>query len=159
MNSATTEVLESPKQIKLPDSAVEAKPRETVVIFVSPHEVLVQGEPVALVADILTMEGQQVAGIGEGQTLGRQGLREAGRPYRRGRTRYAVAVGTGGGRLGDCLDDLRTLPSASERLRYLSAQLVPSARYLRAQPDASGRSLGSLYLRRLVRGLKHLGGR
>ena len=65
VNSATTEILESPKQIKLPDSVVEAKPRESVVIFVSPYEVLVQGEPVALVEDILTMEGQQVAGIGE----------------------------------------------------------------------------------------------
>ena len=65
VNSATTEILESPKQIKLPDSVVEAKPRESVVIFVSPYEVLVQGEPVARVEDILTMEGQQVAGIGE----------------------------------------------------------------------------------------------
>ncbi len=66
VNSATTEVLEAPKQIKLPDSAIETKPRETVVIFVSPNEVLVQGEPVALVADILAQDSQQpVAGIGE----------------------------------------------------------------------------------------------
>ncbi len=66
VNSATTEVLEAPKQIKLPDSAIETKPRETVVIFVSPREVLVQGEPVALVADILAQDSQQpVAGIGE----------------------------------------------------------------------------------------------
>jgi biopolymer transport protein ExbD len=66
VNSATTEVLEAPKQIKLPDSAIETKPRETVVIFVSPNEVLVQGEPVALVADILALDGTQpVAGIGE----------------------------------------------------------------------------------------------
>ncbi|MDH3914815.1 MAG: biopolymer transporter ExbD [Chromatiales bacterium] len=65
VNSATTEVLESPKQIKLPDSAVETKPRETVVIFVSPSEVLVQGQPVARVEDILATDEQQVAGIGE----------------------------------------------------------------------------------------------
>ena len=66
VNSATTEVLEAPKQIKLPNSAIETKPRETVVIFVSPNEVLVQGEPVALVADILALDGAQpVAGIGE----------------------------------------------------------------------------------------------
>ena len=66
VNSATTEVLEAPKQIKLPNSAIETKPRETVVIFVSPNEVLVQGEPVALVADILALDGTQpVAGIGE----------------------------------------------------------------------------------------------
>ena len=66
VNSATTEVLEAPKQIKLPDSAIETKPRETVVIFVSPNEVIVQGEPVALVADILALDGKQpIAGIGE----------------------------------------------------------------------------------------------
>ena len=46
VNSATTEVLETPKQITLPASVVEEKPRETVVIFVSPTEVTVQGEPV-----------------------------------------------------------------------------------------------------------------
>ena len=66
VNSATTEVLEAPKQIKLPDSAIETKPRETVVIFVSPNEVIVQGEPVALVEDILALDGKQpIAGIGE----------------------------------------------------------------------------------------------
>jgi len=65
VNSATTEVLEAPKQVKLPDSAIETKPRETVVIFVSPDEVIVQGEAVARVEDILAMDGQQIAGIGD----------------------------------------------------------------------------------------------
>jgi biopolymer transport protein ExbD len=65
VNSATTEVLEAPKQVKLPDSAIETKPRETVVIFVSPDEVIVQGEPVARVEDILAMESGQIAGIGD----------------------------------------------------------------------------------------------
>ncbi len=52
INSATVETLQQPKQIKLPESVVEAKPRETVVIFVGMEEVLVQGEPVATIADI-----------------------------------------------------------------------------------------------------------
>lgn len=64
VNSANTEVLETPKQITLPASVVEDKPRETVVIFVSPTEVTVQGEPVALVADILASNRQNIAGIG-----------------------------------------------------------------------------------------------
>ncbi len=64
VNSATTEVLETPKQITLPASVVEEKPRETVVIFISPNEVTVQGEPVVLVADILTMAGQDIVPIG-----------------------------------------------------------------------------------------------
>jgi biopolymer transport protein ExbD len=51
-NSATVETLQQPKQITLPESVVEAKPRETVVIFIGKDEVLVQGVPVARVADI-----------------------------------------------------------------------------------------------------------
>ena len=45
-HSSGRDVLETPKQIKLPDSIVETKPRESVVILVSPKEVLVQGEAV-----------------------------------------------------------------------------------------------------------------
>ena len=65
VNSASTEVLETPKQLTLPASVVEEKPRETVVIFVSATEVIVQGERVALVEDILAAGGQNVAAIGE----------------------------------------------------------------------------------------------
>jgi len=64
VNSASTEVLQTPKQIVLPASTVEEKPRETVVIFVSSVEVTVQGEPVALVADILAASGQNIDAIG-----------------------------------------------------------------------------------------------
>lgn len=52
INSATVETLQQPKLIKLPESVVEAKPRETVVIFVGTDEVLVQGKWVASIADI-----------------------------------------------------------------------------------------------------------
>jgi len=45
-HSGSGDILESPKQIKLPNSVVETKPRETVVIMVSPEVVLVQGEAV-----------------------------------------------------------------------------------------------------------------
>jgi biopolymer transport protein ExbD len=65
VNSATTEVLETPNQIRLPDSVVEEKPRETVVIFVSSEEVTVQGERVALVADIVATNGQNIESIGQ----------------------------------------------------------------------------------------------
>ena len=63
VNSATTEVLQQPKQITLPDSVVEAKPRETVVIFIGKEDVLVQGVPVARVADIEAMQDQEIAPI------------------------------------------------------------------------------------------------
>jgi len=65
VNSSSTDVLQTPKRITLPDSVVEEKPRESVVIFVSPDEVTVQGEPVARVADILAMPGQNIESIGE----------------------------------------------------------------------------------------------
>lgn len=65
VNSATTEVLETPKQITLPASVVEEKPRETVVIFISPVEVTVQGESVAMIEDILAMEGEVIAPIAD----------------------------------------------------------------------------------------------
>jgi len=36
-NSSSSEVVTAPKQIKMPDSIVETKPRETIVILVSPE--------------------------------------------------------------------------------------------------------------------------
>lgn len=46
VNSSTSEVLDTPKQITLPESVIEAKPRESVVVMVTPDAILVQGEPV-----------------------------------------------------------------------------------------------------------------
>jgi len=53
VNSGSVELLEAPKNITLPEARVESKPRETVVIFVSADDVLVQGVMVARVEDIL----------------------------------------------------------------------------------------------------------
>ena len=59
VNSGSPEVLETPKQMVLPESVVESKPRETVVIFIGTEDVVVQGEPVATVAAIASMgEGE-----------------------------------------------------------------------------------------------------
>ena len=65
VNSATTEVLETPKQIKLPASIVEEKPRETVVIFISDADITVQGESVAATRDVLASKSTNIAAIGE----------------------------------------------------------------------------------------------
>ncbi len=56
VNSGSVELVESPKDVKLPESREESKPRETVVISVSPEDVIVQGKVVARVADILDGE-------------------------------------------------------------------------------------------------------
>jgi biopolymer transport protein ExbD len=59
VNSGSVELVQSPKDVKLPESFEESKPRETVVISVSPEDVIVQGRLVAKVADIL--EGKEAA--------------------------------------------------------------------------------------------------
>ena len=64
-SSSGNEALEAPKQIKLPDSVVETKPRETVVIMVSPEAVLVQGEAVMSTLDLLDAGNETVAEITE----------------------------------------------------------------------------------------------
>jgi biopolymer transport protein ExbD len=53
VNTGSVELVEAPKNMTLPEARVESKPRETVVIFVSAVDVLVQGELVARVDDIL----------------------------------------------------------------------------------------------------------
>ena len=64
VNSGSVEIMEAPKTVSLPESRVETKPRETVVIFVSPEQVLVQGQAVALVADILDNNSTTIDSIG-----------------------------------------------------------------------------------------------
>lgn len=54
VNSGSVEVLDAPREVTLPEAQVETKPRETVVIFISPEEILVQGESAGLVEDVLT---------------------------------------------------------------------------------------------------------
>jgi len=53
VNSSSSDVMEPPKKIKLPDSVVEAKPRETVIVMITPQEVLVQGEPVITTQEVI----------------------------------------------------------------------------------------------------------
>jgi biopolymer transport protein ExbD len=62
-HSSGGEAVEAPKQIKLPDSMVETKPRETVVILVSPEMVLVQGQAVIETPELLDDKIETVAGI------------------------------------------------------------------------------------------------
>lgn len=61
MNSGS-EVLDS-GGLELPQSVIDAKPTETVVINVGTEEILVQGEPVARVADIIAAGGGDIVPI------------------------------------------------------------------------------------------------
>lgn len=57
VNSAEVQTLETPKDIDLPESIAENKPRETVVVHISQDQVLVQGTPVATLAEVEALEG------------------------------------------------------------------------------------------------------
>jgi len=59
-NSSSNEVLSNPKEITLPDSVVESKPRETIVIFISPEVVLLQGEAIMKTSDLLLSKGDVI---------------------------------------------------------------------------------------------------
>lgn len=52
-NTYSSQVLSAPKQIKLPDSVVQTKPRETVVVIIGPSTILVQGEPVISTQEVI----------------------------------------------------------------------------------------------------------
>jgi biopolymer transport protein ExbD len=65
VNSGSADVMETPKQVTLPESKVEAKPRETVVIFVSPQEIVVQGETVVMMSDVVASGSEHIAPISE----------------------------------------------------------------------------------------------
>lgn len=53
VNSSSSDVLDAPKSIKLPDSVVDAKPRETIVVLVTENNVLVQGDVVVSTQDVI----------------------------------------------------------------------------------------------------------
>lgn len=64
-HSSGGDILETPKQIQLPDSVVETKPRETVEIMVSPEVVVVQGKAVIGTPELLDDRIGSVAEITE----------------------------------------------------------------------------------------------
>lgn len=60
VNSANVEVLPNAKQIQLPESIAEEKARETVVILISEEDIIVQGEAVAKVAEVMARRGNDI---------------------------------------------------------------------------------------------------
>lgn len=65
VNSSSSQVLEPPKKITLPESLVEAKPRETAVIVVSEKDVTVQGEMVATIKEIAAAKQDAIVPISD----------------------------------------------------------------------------------------------
>lgn len=63
VNSSSSDTLEPPKSIKLPDSVVDAKPRETIVVLVTAENVLVQGDIVATTQEVIDSNESVIAAI------------------------------------------------------------------------------------------------
>jgi len=57
VNSGQSEILDAPNEMTLPESAVESRPRETVVVSISTAGVVVQGELVVTLDEVLASEG------------------------------------------------------------------------------------------------------
>ena len=64
-HSSGSDVQEPPRDIHLPESVIESKPRETVEITVSPELVIVQGKAVIGTPELLDAESETVAEITE----------------------------------------------------------------------------------------------
>ena len=65
VNSSDVEVLPNDKDIQLPESIAEEKAKETVVIIVGDEDIIVQGTPVAKVADVLATQGNDIPELRE----------------------------------------------------------------------------------------------
>lgn len=53
VSAANTEVLPTPKHIKLPESSAEKSPKENIIVMVNNQNILVQGQPVVDVKTVL----------------------------------------------------------------------------------------------------------
>ena len=60
VNSSDVEVLPNAKEIQLPESIAEEKAKETVVILIGETDIIVQGTPVAKVADVMKRKGNDI---------------------------------------------------------------------------------------------------
>ena len=65
VNSSDVQTLPNAKDMKLPESIAEQKPEETVVVLIGKTEILVQGEPVASIADVMAIQGNDIPELRE----------------------------------------------------------------------------------------------
>jgi biopolymer transport protein ExbD len=65
MNQALgVDAVAPPRAIKLPDSVVDTSPRQTVMMTVSNADVVIQGERVATIAEVLQSDGDFIEAVG-----------------------------------------------------------------------------------------------
>ena len=65
VNSSDVETLPNTKDIQLPESIAEDKAKESVVIMIGEEDILVQGEAVAKVANVMATTGNDIPALRE----------------------------------------------------------------------------------------------
>ena len=65
VNSSDVQTLPNAKDMKLPESIAEKKPEENVVVLIGKTDILVQGEPVAKIADVMARQGNDIPQLRE----------------------------------------------------------------------------------------------
>jgi len=63
VNSSDVETLPNTKDLQLPESIAEEKAKETVVILIGEEDIIVQGTPVAKVADVMQLKGNDIPAL------------------------------------------------------------------------------------------------
>lgn len=63
VNSSDVETLPNAEELQLPESIAEQKARETVVILIGEEDIIVQGTPVAKVADVMALQGNDIPAL------------------------------------------------------------------------------------------------
>ena len=65
VNSSQVETLPNAKELQLPESIAEEKAKETVVIIIGETDLVVQGTPVAKIADVMAIKGNDIPELRE----------------------------------------------------------------------------------------------
>lgn len=65
VNSSEVETLPNAKDLQLPESIAEQKAKETVIVLIGETDIIVQGTPVAKVADVIAQKGNDIAPLRE----------------------------------------------------------------------------------------------
>lgn len=63
VNSSEVETLPNARDIQLPESIAEEKAKETVVVLIGDEDILVQGQPVAKVDEVLASRGNDIPAL------------------------------------------------------------------------------------------------
>ena len=65
VNSSDVQTLPNAKDMQLPESIAEKKPEENVVVLIGKTDILVQGQVVAKIADVMAIKGNDIPELRE----------------------------------------------------------------------------------------------